>query len=172
MRVDLHLSVILLCGCLVVAAHAGAQAPDSQRVKKDPHMTRHAEGTFDVKNAPLAADDATQGTPIGRYGLDKQFHGDLEGTSKGEMMGAGDPGKGTAGYVAMEYVTGTLGGHTGSFALQHSGTMEGGKFNLNVVVVPGSGTGALAGISGTMNIIIAAGKHSYQFEYTLPDAAQ
>jgi len=149
-----------------------AQAPDSKLVRKDPVMTRHAEGTFDVKNAPLAADDATQGTPIGRYGLDKQFHGDLEATSKGEMMGAGDPGKGTAGYVAMEFVTGTLGGHSGSFALQHSGTMEGGKFNLHVVVVPGSGTGGLAGISGTMTIVIAAGKHSYHFEYTLLEAVQ
>jgi hypothetical protein len=135
-------------------------------------MTHHAEGTFEVKNSPLPADDAIQGTPIGRFGLDKQFHGDLEGTSKGEMMGAGDPGKGTAGYVAMEFVTGTLGGRSGSFALQHSGTMEGGKFNLNVVVVPGSGTGALAGIAGTMNIVIAGGKHSYLFDYTLPEPAQ
>jgi Protein of unknown function (DUF3224) len=172
MRVVHCLARILICSCAARAAQMQAQAPDSKHVRKDPVMTRHAEGTFDVKNVPLAADDATQGTPIGRYGLDKQFHGDLEATSKGEMMGGGDPGKGTAGYVAMEFVTGTLGGHSGSFALQHSGTMEGGRFNLHVVVVPGSGTGALAGISGTMNIVIAAGKHSYQFEYTLPDAAQ
>jgi len=133
-------------------------------------MTRHAEGTFDVKNTPLAADDAITGTPIGRFGLDKQFHGDLDATSKGEMLGAGDPAKGTAGYVAIEYVTGTLNGHKGAFGLQHSGTMEGGSFKLSVQVVPGSGSGELAGISGTMTITIAAGKHSYTFDYTLPAA--
>jgi hypothetical protein len=135
-------------------------------------MMRHAAGTFDVKTAPLPPDDATAGTAIGRYGLDKQFHGDLEGVSKGEMMGAGDLAKGTAGYVAIEQVTGTLNGHNGSFALQHSSTMEAGKFNINILVVPGSGTGELAGIAGTMQIIIAAGKHSYEFEYTLPEAAK
>lgn len=133
-------------------------------------MTRHAEGTFDVKNSPLPADDATTGTPIGRFGLDKQFHGDLEATSKGEMLAAGNPATGTAGYVAMEHVTGTLQGHSGAFALQHVGTMSGGKFNLNVGVVPGSGTGDLTGIAGTMSIIIVAGKHSYTFDYTLPAA--
>ena len=109
----------------------------------------HAEGTFDVKTTPLPADDATVGTSIGRFALDKQFHGDLEAASKGEMLGAGDPSTGTAGYVAIEQVTGTLHGHAGSFALQHIGTMEGGSFDLNVIVVPGSGTGELAGIAGT-----------------------
>jgi hypothetical protein len=128
----------------------------------------HAEGTFDVKNSPLPADDAIAGTAIGRFGLDKQFHGDLEASSKGEMLGAGNPATGTAGYVAIEHVTGTLQGHKGSFALQHFGTMEGGKFDLKVIVVPGSGTGDLAGISGSMQIIIAAGKHSYKFDYSLP----
>ena len=131
-------------------------------------LTRHAEGTFDVKNAPLPADDALAGTSIGRYGLDKQFHGDLDGGSKGEMLGAGNPATGTAGYVAMEQFTGTLQGRTGSFAMQHKGILEGGKFELNVTVVPGSGTGELAGISGTMTIAVAAGKHSYAFDYSLP----
>jgi len=133
-------------------------------------MTRHAEGTFDVKNTPLPPDDATTGTPIGRFALDKQFHGDIEAASKGEMLAAGDPSKGTAGYVAIEHITGTLQGHTGSFALQHLGTMEQGKFNLTVTVVPGSGTGDLTGIAGSMTIIIAAGKHSYTFDYTLPES--
>ena len=133
-------------------------------------MSLHAEGTFDVKNPPLAADDALTGTAIGRFGLDKQFHGDLEGASKGEMLGAGNPATGTAGYVAIEQVTGTLNGRTGSFALQHFGTMVDNKFDLVVKVVPGSGTGDLSGISGTMTITIANGKHSWKFDYRLPAA--
>jgi hypothetical protein len=132
----------------------------------------HAEGTFDVKNAPLTADDALAGTTIGRYGLDKQFHGNLEATSKGEMLGAGTPATGTAGYVAIEQVTGTLNGRTGSFALQHFGTMEDNKFELVVKVVPGSGTESLTGISGTMTIKIVGGKHSYQMDYSLPAPAK
>jgi hypothetical protein len=135
-------------------------------------MTRHAAGTFEVKMAPLAPDDATTGTAIARYGLDKQFHGDLEAASKGEMLSSGDPAKGSAGYVAIEQVTGTLQGHTGSFALQHTGTMDHGNYKLSVTVVPGSGAGALAGIAGTMVITIADGKHSYAFDYTLPAAPQ
>lgn len=130
-------------------------------------MTNHAEGTFEVKNSPLQPDDATTGTAIGRFALDKQFHGDLEATSKGEMLGAGNPATGTAGYVAIEEVTGTLHGHRGSFALQHIGTMAGGQFDLQVKVVPGSGTAELQGIEGTMTILIAGGKHSYVFDYTL-----
>jgi hypothetical protein len=132
-------------------------------------MTLHATGAFDVKTTPLPPDDATGGTTIGRYALDKQFHGALEAASKGEMLGAGDPAKGSAGYVAIERVTGTLCGRSGSFALQHTGTMDQGKFQLTVTVVPGSGAGGLAGIAGTMAIIITNGKHSYDFEYTLPE---
>jgi hypothetical protein len=127
-------------------------------------MSPHAEGTFEVKNSPLPADDI----PIGRFALDKQFHGDLEGNSKGEMLGAGNPATGTAGYVAIELVTGELNGRHGSFALQHFGTMEDNKFDLLVKVVPGSGTGELTGIAGTMSIAIANGKHSWKFDYTLP----
>jgi hypothetical protein len=135
-------------------------------------MSAHATGTFDVKTTPLPQDEATGGPAIGRYALDKQFHGDLEAASKGEMLGAGDLPKGIAGYVAMEYITGTLHGKKGSFALQHTGTMDQGKFQLNVIVVPGSGTGELSNIAGTMTITIAAGKHSYDFEYTLPGSTQ
>ena len=131
-------------------------------------MMRHASGTFDVKTTPLAPDEAITGTAIGRYALDKQFDGDLEGTSKGEMLGAGDPSKGTAGYVALEHFIGTLEGHKGSFALQHTGTVDHGKFQLSVSVVPGSGTAELAGIAGTMTITNVSGKHSYELEYTLP----
>jgi hypothetical protein len=131
-------------------------------------MSPHAEGTFEVMNSPLPVDDAVNGTAIGRFGLDKQFHGDLEATSKGEMLGAGNPATGTAGYVAIEQVTGTLNGLYGSFALQHFGTMEDNKFDLIVKVVPGSGSEELTGISGTMTIAIANGKHSWTFNYTLP----
>ena len=134
-------------------------------------MTRHAEGTFEVKTTPIAGDEATAGTPIGRFALDKQFHGDLEAKSKGEMLGAGDPAKGSAGYVAMEQVTGTLNGRKGSFALEHIGSMDASGFKLAVAVVPGSGTAQLTGIAGTMTIAQAAGKHSYTFDYTVPSDA-
>jgi expansin (peptidoglycan-binding protein) len=131
-------------------------------------MPRTAQGIFEVKTAPLAPDEATAATSIGRFSLDKAYRGDLEGASAGEMLGGGNPATGTAGYVAMEQVTGTLHGRRGSFALQHFGSMQDGKFDLNVRVVPGSGTGELEGIAGDLTIIIESGKHSYSFEYTLP----
>lgn len=130
-------------------------------------MSTHARGTFDVKATPVASDTAAAGSPLGRMTLDKQFHGDLDATSKGEMLGAGSPQSGSAGYVAIEQVTGRLGRRAGSFALQHWGTMSGGAQELRIAVVPGSGTGELAGLSGTMTIVIADGKHSYDFDYTL-----
>src|SRR5580658_2270068 len=102
--------------------------------------------------------------------IDKQFHGDLDATSKGEMLAAGTPAKGSGGYVAMERVSGSLKGRSGTFVLQHNGTMSNGVYQLNVVVVPDSGTGQLAGLTGTMNIILKDGKHSYDFTYTLPEA--
>ena len=131
-------------------------------------MSQHAEGIFEVKNSPLGADEAIEGTTIGRFALDKLFQGDLEGTSKGEMLGAGNPATGTAGYVAIEQVTGALNGRNGSFALQHFGTMEENRFDLIVKVVPGSGTDELIGISGTMTIAVATGKHYRKLDYILP----
>ena len=131
-------------------------------------MPSNAQGTFEVKTAPLPSDEATAATSIGRYSLDKVYRGDLEAVSAGEMLGAGNPATGTAGYVAIEQVSGTLKGRNGSFALQHFGTMDGGKFEMNVRVVPGSGGGQLEGIAGTLTITIAGGQHSYAFEYTLP----
>jgi hypothetical protein len=128
-------------------------------------MSSRATGTFEVKIAPLTPynqDDKT----LGRFSIDKQFHGDLEATSKGEMLSAGSP-SGSGGYVAIERVTGKLNGHSGSFVLQHNATMESGKPHMNIIVVPGSGSGELAGIAGKMDITIEAGKHSYVFEYTL-----
>jgi hypothetical protein len=84
------------------------------------------------------------------------------------MLSAGDPSSGNAGYVAIEQVTGTLNAHTGSFALQHIGAMDSSGLRLSVAVVPGSGTGQLVGIAGTLIITNASGKHSYTFDYTLP----
>ena len=133
-------------------------------------MNFHAEGSFDVKTTPLAADDTTTGTAIGRFALDKQYHGDLEATAKGIMLGAGNLAAGTAGYVAIEQVTGILRGRSGSFAIQHFGTMEAGNFDLKLLIVPGSATNELAGMSGTATITNSAGKHSYTIEYALPDA--
>jgi len=122
-------------------------------------------GSFDVKLAPLAAyhqDD----TALGRFSIDKQFHGGLEAISKGEMLSAGGSA-GSGGYVAIERVTGKLNGHSGSFVLQHNATMDSGKPQLNIIVVPGSGSGELTGIAGTMDIIIDKGNHSYVLEYAL-----
>jgi hypothetical protein len=164
------LNTVTLCAFLGVTSLAHSQSPAAKRLRKDPVMTRHAEGTFDVKMTPDSAPEMLAGTTIGRYALVKQYHGDLEGPSKGEMIAAGDPKSGNAGYVALEQVTGTLHGRSGSFALQHSGTMEGGAYKLTVTVVPGSGTGDLVGLAGTMTIVIEKGKHSYTFDYTLPAA--
>ena len=116
---------------------------------------------------PQPAEDGAD-AGLGRMSSDKQFHGDLEGTSKGQMLSAAGSVKGSAGYVAMERVTGTLKGRTGSFVLQHSGTMTRGTPQLSVTVVPDSGTGQLESIAGTLTIKVADGKHSYDFEYTLP----
>jgi hypothetical protein len=99
--------------------------------------------------------------------IDKQLHGDLEATSKGEMLAAGTAVKGSAGYVAIERVTGTLHGRSGSFVLQHHATMTRGAPQLDIIVVPDSGTGELTGLTGTMMITITDGKHFYQFEYAL-----
>ena len=128
----------------------------------------HASGTFDVKLSPQTAYDSAKGTPLARMSIDKQFHGDLDGTSIGEMLAAGTNVKGSAGYVAVELVRGTLQGRRGSFVLQHSGTMNRGAPELSVTVVPDSGTEELTGLAGRMTIKIEGGKHFYEFEYTLP----
>ena len=131
-------------------------------------MTMHASGTFDVKLTPQAAEDSDAG--LGRMAIDKQFHGDLEGTSRGFMLSsAATVVKGSGGYVAIERVTGALKGRKGTFVLQHSGTMTRGTPLLSVTVVPDSGTGQLEGIAGTLTIKIDNGKHSYVFDYTLPE---
>ena len=133
-------------------------------------MTARASGTFEVQLAPLQAADAAGGGILGRLSIDKQFHGDLEAVGKGEMLTAGTAVKGSAGYVAIERVSGTLHGRSGTFVLQHSGTMTRGAGQLSIRVVPDSGTGQLAGLAGRLEIQIADGKHSYELEYTVGDA--
>ena len=130
-------------------------------------MTARAAGTFDVKLAPLAAADAESG--LGRMSIAKTFSGELQGSSKGEMLALSTVVKGSAGYVAMETVTATLSGRSGSFALQHLGIMTRGTPTLSINVVPDSGTGELTGLSGTLAIDIIDGKHFYTLNYTLPD---
>ena len=133
-------------------------------------MTTRAAGTFEVKLSPLPVYESAEGAMLARMSLDKEFKGDLTATSKGEMLSAGTSVKGSAGYVAIERVIGTLAGRRGSFVLQHNGVMNRGAPHLVITVVPDSGTGELAGLSGTMAIIIADGKHSYELDYSLPAA--
>lgn len=132
-------------------------------------MTSRATGPFEVKVAPLALSDVAAESGLGRMSLDKVFHGDLEATSMGEMLSAMGGVPGSAGYVALERVTGSLHGRRGTFALQHSGTMARGARSLNVAVVPDSGTGQLDGLAGSMEIVIEGKAHSYVFDYSLPD---
>src|SRR5579863_4683521 len=128
-----------------------------------------ASGTFEVKVTPMAPDEDGEAS-IGRMRLDKQFHGDLEGSSKGVMLAAATPVSGSAGYVAMERVSGALHGREGTFVLQHLGAMTRGEPRMTVSVVPDSGTGELEGIAGALKIVIDGGKHFYEFDYTLPEA--
>jgi Protein of unknown function (DUF3224) len=158
--------VWLLLG-FACAAPAQTHSPNPTGNKEA--IVAHATGSFEVKITPQS-DDFLKGTSLGRMSIDKQLHGDLEGASKGEMLTGGDIAKGSAGYVAIEQVTGTLNGRSGSFILQHNGTMTRGTPQLTVSVVPDSGTGQLAGLAGTMTIKITDGKHFYDFTYTLPES--
>ena len=133
-------------------------------------MTIEANGTFEVKvNVQKADNKEAESARLGRMSLEKRFQGELEATSAGQMLSVGTEVAGSAGYVAMERVNGTLHGRTGSFALQHSGTMTRGEPQLSVTVVPDSGTGQLVGIAGRMTIKIVDGKHFYEFRYTLSE---
>jgi hypothetical protein len=143
--------------------------------QKGAPVITHATGTFEVRMTPQPNEDKSSDSKpddaaIGRMTMDKQFRGDLEATSKGQMLGAMTAVKGSAGYVAMERVTGTLHGRSGTFVLQHTGTMNRGALQLSVTVVPDSGTGQLTGLTGVMTIIVTDGKHSYDFAYTLSEA--
>jgi hypothetical protein len=153
---------------VLVQAQSISTSPNSSSTKEN-SATMHATGPFDVKTNPI--DDKSSDPLLGRFSLDKQYHGDLDGTGTGQMLTAGTAVKGSGAYVAIEKVSGSLKGRTGTFVLQHTGSMSGGNFQLNVTIVPDSGTGQFVGISGKMTITIApGGKHSYDLEYTLPKA--
>jgi Protein of unknown function (DUF3224) len=141
-------------------------APQATAPQKETPMPHHAHGTFTVDIRPVTPPPAEG---LSRFSSNKEIHGDLEAASKGEMLSAGDPKQGAAGYVAIEMVTGTLNGKHGSFALQHLGTMDASGLKMQVIVVPGSGTGELKGIAGTFTIHNDKGAHSYDFDYTLPE---
>ncbi|WGY73089.1 DUF3224 domain-containing protein [Burkholderia cepacia] len=131
-----------------------------------------ANGPFEVKLNPESLSTVAENSGLGRMSLDKQFHGDLEAVSHGEMLAFRSSVQGSAGYVAMETVQGVLGGRQGTFVLQHSSTMTRGEPKQSITVVPDSGTGELLGLAGSMVIHIDNGRHSYSFDYALPDAAQ
>lgn len=157
------------CVALAIAcASLIAQAPEQFKAKsrKESSMTPHVSGTFDVNLVPLAGEPGSDPT-LGRMSIDKQFHGDLEASSKGQMLMVQAEVKGSAGYVAIEKVSGTLQGRKGTFVLQHSGIMTRGVGQLLVTVVPDSGTGDLKDLAGKMTIDIRDGKHFYGFDYTL-----
>src|ERR1700689_1070509 len=166
------LAIATICLFFAVAlasfAFTRTHSPIQTAAQNGAPVTKHATGPFDVKLAPQGEDDKTEGSTLARYSLDKQYHGDLDGIAKGTMLTAGTDVKGSAGDVAMGRGTGTLQGRGGSFALQHSGTMAHGEQQQSIMVVPDSGTGQLVGIAGRLTVIIAGGKHSYEFEYSLP----
>ena len=129
----------------------------------------HAKGSFDVTLSPLDPDDKDEGSTLGRYALDKRYHGPLDAVAKGQMLAARSVTvASSAAYGAVERVTGTLDGRRGSFALVHRGLMSGGKQELVITIVPDTGSGELAGITGTLAITIVDGKHYYELAYTLP----
>jgi hypothetical protein len=152
-----------------ITAYAQTHSRIPGTVQKEAVMMIHASGTFEVKIIPQKPDNKeAESANLGRMSIDKQFYGDLEATSKGEMLSAATEVKGSAGYVAIERVSGTLHGRSGTFILQHSGTMTRNAPQMSVTVVPDSGTGELVGLAGKMTIKIADGKHFYEFDYTLP----
>ena len=158
--------VAVLFGAPYIASSADAQKAQQSpnQAQEEEVLNMQASGTFEVKMTSQTTD---AGDPIGRMSLDKQFHGDLEAVSKGEMLTAMTSVSGSAGYVALERVTGTLHGRAGTFVLQHSGTMAGGNQQLTISVVPDSGSDELTGLAGSMEILIEKGSHSYRFDYTI-----
>lgn len=162
--------VILSCaGGLWAATRAQTAAASAD--KKEKTMTYHAKGSFEPVLTPQPPEDKAEGSTLGRMSISKKWHGGLDATSAGQMLTALTDVKGSAGYVAIERVTGKLNGRSGSFVLQHMGILDRGAPHLTVTIVPDSGTGQLAGIAGgTMNLIIEAdGKHLYELDYTLPE---
>jgi hypothetical protein len=163
---------ILIASIFVFCFSSLSPTPLPQSQSKDAAMPEHhVTGPFDVKLTPLGPAYGDEDSSLSRMSVDKQFHGDLEATSKGEMLAAATSVKGSAGYVAIEHVAGSLRGRTGAFILQHNATMNRGTPQLSIIVVPDSGTGQLRGLSGSMQIIVAPdGNHSYALSYTLPSS--
>lgn len=159
--------VFLALSCATMISQT--QAQPKVTAKKESSMTTHASGAFNVKLLPQK-DDTISSAGIGRMSIEKQFHGDIEASSKGQMLMVQAEVKGSAGYVALEKVSGKLHGRSGTFILQHSGTMTRGVGQLTVTVVPDSGTGELKGLTGKMTIDIRDGQHFYGFDYTLAPA--
>lgn len=164
------LAPALLATILLAAPAAQAQTPTAApSAGKGTTVSKHAKGTFDVKVTPITLNDPMDTGGFGRLALDKKFHGDLSGSSLGQMVASGDPSSGSGGYVALEKVTGTLNGKTGTFVLMHNGTMTPQAMEMRISVVPNSGTGELTGIDGTFRIIIEGKQHFWEFDYTLPN---
>ena len=130
-------------------------------------MVKHAKGSFDVTLTPQ---ETTDGAPVARMLLYKEFHGDLEAIAHGEMLAAHEPLTGAGVYVAIDRVAGTLHGKAGSFIIAHRGIRNSAGQQLEIVIVPGSGTGQLAGITGTVGIEIVDKEHFYSVDYELPSA--
>ena len=130
-------------------------------------FSQMAKGSFKVKLQPLPFEGQEPGSSLARMSIDKEISGELVATTRGQMLAAGTGTPGSAGYVAIERVEGSLGGRQGSFVLMHSGLMDRGAPSLKVSVVPDSGTGELTGLAGDFEIQISAGQHNYEFRYTL-----
>jgi Protein of unknown function (DUF3224) len=159
-------SAFLATLALALAATFGAAATAQEKGT----TMRHAKGEFEVKVTPLALAGPAEDPKLARLAIEKTFHGPLAATGRGQMLTSDSEVKGSAVYVAVERVTGILDGKKGTFALHHRGVMTRGEPLLSVLVVPDSGTGELAGLTGTLHIIIEGGKHFYDFEYELPAA--
>ena len=173
-RTGLGIALVLtLIGAMAQPSQARMQTDQASaktEVKTEKGAVMHASGPFDVKLVPQPADEKANDPLLGRMSIDKHYHGELEATGVGQMLTGGDYKTGSAGYVAMEKVTGTLHGHTGSFLMQHSGMLTRGAQQLSITIIPDSGTGPLTGIAGKMEVKITDGKHLYELEYTLPEA--
>ena len=166
------LGAVWLIASLGVADPAAAQteAPAQDPAPEETPTMSRAQGTFDVELTPLETAAGVPEAPIDRMSIDKQFHGDLEGVSRGEMLAHRTSTQGSAGYVAIERVSGTLKGRRGSFVLQHFGILNRGAAGQTISVVPDSGTDELIGLTGEMRIQLDGGQHSYEFDFQLADS--
>ena len=167
---SLLVAVLVAAVCLLLISPMQTQTKSSSPAHKENSMATHASGTFEVKLAPQTANEIETAAGIMRITIDKVIHGELEATTKGEMIASSDGTRGSGAYSALELVTGTLNGRSGTFVLQHTGTMTKTSQQLLITVVPESGTGELTGLEGKFVIKIADKKHFYEFEYTLPPA--